>query len=90
MPNVTSLLQNYPNPFARQTTIAFELPETQQVRLDVYNLIGRRVATLVNDEILSEGQHQMLFDAQGLPSGLYFYALRTASGTQTQKMLLLK
>jgi hypothetical protein len=90
LPQTARLQQNYPNPFNRQTTIAFELPQTQRAHLAVYDLLGKRVATLIDDELLTEGSHQVVFDARDLPSGIYFYALQTPEGVRTQKMVLLK
>jgi hypothetical protein len=90
LPQTARLQQNYPNPFNRQTTIAFELPQAQRAHLAVYDLLGKRVATLIDDELLAEGPHQVMFDARNLPSGIYFYALQTPEGVRTQKMVLLK
>ncbi len=90
VPQVVRLQQNYPNPFAQQTTIAFDLPQSQRAHLAVYDLLGKQVATLVDDELLLEGPHRVLFDARGLSSGVYVYVLRTEDGVRTQKMVLVK
>ncbi len=81
------LEQNYPNPFYRQTQIAFTLKKTETVQLTVYNLYGKQVAVLV-DEPLSHGEHKIKFDAKGLPAGIYMYKLNTKSGHFTKTMML--
>jgi S-formylglutathione hydrolase FrmB len=84
------LAQNYPNPFNSRTQIEFELPAAQAVRLTMFDNLGREVKTLFSGSI-GAGRQQISVDAAGLPSGIYFYQLRTASGlTQTRKMLLLR
>ena len=89
LPNGFALEQNYPNPFNPTTSIAFSLPQTAQVNLTVFDVLGRRVATLVNGQ-LAAGQHQVRFEASSLPSGMYLYRLSTPTGSITQKMMLLK
>ena len=89
LPNGYALEQNYPNPFNPTTSIAFSLPQSAQVNLTVYDVLGRRVATLVNGH-LAAGQHQVQFEASSLPSGMYLYRLSTPAGSITQKMMLLK
>jgi hypothetical protein len=81
--------QNYPNPFNPATTIAFVLPSRSAVSLAVYDLLGRRVATLV-DGNLPAGSHQALWDARSCASGMYFYRLLAPGFAETKKMLLLK
>lgn len=88
-PGEFALNQNYPNPFNPATNISYELPVDEHVRLDVYDVVGRRVATLVNQN-QNSGRHQVTFDASGLASGMYIYRLQTESFTATQKMILLK
>ncbi len=83
------LRQNYPNPFNPTTTIQFVLPESAQATLRVYDVIGREVATLV-DENLSAGTHKVTFDAASLSSGIYLYRLEAGSFRQTKKMILAK
>ncbi|RJP73136.1 MAG: T9SS C-terminal target domain-containing protein [Candidatus Zixiibacteriota bacterium] len=82
-------LWNAPEPFNPSTTINYSLPEDGLVRLEVFNLRGARVATLVEGQVAA-GQHQATFDASGLPSGLYLYRLSTGATVVSQKMLLLK
>ncbi|MEX0845385.1 MAG: T9SS type A sorting domain-containing protein [Balneolaceae bacterium] len=88
-PSVFSLAQNYPNPFNPTTMISFNLPVNSEVRLEVFDLLGRKVATLV-DERMQAGSHEIQFNAQNLSSGVYFYQLKTELTSLTKKMLLLK
>ncbi|MCB0717780.1 MAG: T9SS type A sorting domain-containing protein, partial [Bacteroidetes bacterium] len=74
LPTEFSLEQNYPNPFNTRTTIKFALPETENVRIDVYNLLGQRVATLL-DKSMQAGYHDATLEAQGLSSGMYIYRI---------------
>jgi len=86
-----SLNQNYPNPFNPETIISFSLPKAQKVTLTVYNVIGQKIATLVDGKIMGAARHQVSFNGAGLASGVYFYQL--TSGNQvlaTRKMMLLK
>ena len=89
LPTAYTLEQNYPNPFNPTTSIAFSLPQSAQVSLAVYDVLGRRVATLVNGQ-LTAGQHSVQFEASSLPSGMYLYRLTTPNGSISQKMILLK
>ncbi|WP_428235368.1 T9SS type A sorting domain-containing protein [Gracilimonas sp.] len=85
------LHQNYPNPFNPSTVISYQLPENSTVKLQVFDMLGREVATLANNERKTAGSHQATFDAGNLSSGVYIYRLSTNSGVQlTQKMLLMK
>jgi len=86
-PAVFYLYQNYPNPFNPSTTITFALPKASHVTLKAYNLLGQEVATLVN-ETLGPGTYERTFNAEGLPSGVYFYQLRTGGLLATKKMIL--
>jgi len=87
------LLQNYPNPFNPSTTIGFSIPQTSNVSIDIFNVVGERVATVMN-QTLEAGYHQVDFNASNLPSGTYIYQLKAngANGTfvETKKMLLMK
>lgn len=89
LPLTTALLQNYPNPFNPTTTIGYALAETGTVRLDVYNIQGQRVATLVNGT-QTAGHHSISFDASRLASGTYIYRLQTGSSSITKMMMLVK
>jgi hypothetical protein len=83
------LLQNAPNPFNPVTTISFSLPERQDVRVTVYNPAGQVVGTLVN-EPRDAGVHNVMFDADGLASGVYFYRIDAGPYSDSRKMLLMK
>ncbi len=89
-PTAYNLLQNYPNPFNPSTTIKFELPKQSAVYLKIYNVVGEEIATLVNGEVLGNGTYSVTFDASNLPSGVYFYELRSDNVVQSKKMILLK
>jgi len=89
MPSEIELLQNYPNPFNPTTSIRYNLPVQTQVRIEVYNLMGQRIATLVNG-VESAGFHTVNFDASALSSGLYIYRLQAGEFIQTRKMMLVK
>jgi phosphatidylserine/phosphatidylglycerophosphate/cardiolipin synthase-like enzyme len=83
------LMQNYPNPFNPQTRIGFVLPESGVVQLEVFDTLGRRVASLAEGHFAA-GEHTMPFDGTALASGVYIYRLRSASGTLSRTMMLLK
>lgn len=89
LPSELRLNQNYPNPFNSRTKIGFDLPESSEVRLDVYNVLGRRVRTLVSSR-MDAGSHQVNFDAGSLASGVYIVRLQTADQVLTRKMMLLE
>lgn len=84
------LEQNYPNPFNPSTTISFTIPKKEVVTLEVYDLIGNKVTTLLNNEQKSAGRHSITFDARDLSTGLYLYKLRTGSHTIVKKMMFIK
>ncbi len=83
------LYPNYPNPFNPSTTIAFDLKDAGHVQLQVYDVMGREVATLVNSP-LTAGRHTVTFEARNLPSGVYLYRLTTPGYADMRKMILLK
>jgi len=83
------LEQNYPNPFNPTTNITYVLPKTENVSLKVYDVLGREVATLVN-EVKPAGAYTVPFNASNLASGVYFYKLQAGSFVQTKKMMLVK
>lgn len=89
MPTVYSLSQNYPNPFNPSTTIEFALPKDSRVTLDVYNIIGQKIMTLV-DEVRPAGYHAVKLDGTNLASGLYLYRLTAGQQTFIKKLLLMK
>ncbi|MBS4027484.1 MAG: T9SS type A sorting domain-containing protein [Ignavibacteriales bacterium] len=91
VPKSFSLLQNFPNPFNPITTIKFSLAKSTFVSLKVYNIVGEEIARLVSEE-LQAGNHQVIWNADGFASGVYFYRLQTEEGkfTQVKKLILLK
>ncbi len=84
-----SLSQNYPNPFNPTTQISFNLPKAGNVELQVFNMLGQQVSTLISGS-MAAGQHIATFDARNLASGLYFYRLTAGSYSATMKMMLIK
>jgi subtilisin family serine protease len=88
-PAVYALEQNHPNPFNPSTLIRYSIPQDGMVNLAVYNLLGEKIATLVN-EVQKAGRHEISFDASLLASGIYFYRIEAGSFTSVKKMLLLK
>lgn len=89
LPISYTLQQNYPNPFNPATEISFDLPEETAVRLEVFNVLGQQVATLI-DSRMEAGSHTVEWQADGFASGLYLYRLTTRDFVSTKKMLLLK
>ncbi len=94
IPNTISLAQNYPNPFNPSTTISFYLPSNMACKLEIYNIRGQKVHTLLNENMMA-GKHSVVWggkDANGrsVSSGVYFYRLVTPNRSQTSKMLLMK
>ncbi|MBS1518353.1 MAG: T9SS type A sorting domain-containing protein [Bacteroidetes bacterium] len=85
-----NLKQNFPNPFNPTTLISFELPESNNVTLKVFNMKGETVAVLAENQILKKGLNEMEFNAGNLPSGMYVYTLKSGNISQNRKMLLLK
>jgi hypothetical protein len=83
------LLQNYPNPFNSTTTIPFLLPQRTNVTLKVYDVFGREIATLINKEF-DAGEHSIQFNANDLPTGVYFYRLQAGNFIEQKKMILIK
>ncbi len=88
-PGEFALVQNYPNPFGRTTTISYALPSPERVRIEVFNTIGQVVRVLV-DRTQEAGRYSEVFDASGLPNGAYFYRLTTQSYQRTHKMLIVR
>ncbi len=89
IPSIYSLEQNYPNPFNPVTNIKFGIPYSGNVKLIVFDILGREVATLIN-EFKSSGNYVVDFDASSLSSGAYFYRIESGSFTETKKMFLVK
>ena len=88
-PNMFALYQNYPNPFNPSTTIEYSLAKAAKVDLSIYNVLGQKVATLVNSR-QSAGIQQVVFDASKLSTGVYFYRIQADDFVQVKKMLLMK
>ena len=89
VPEIFSLSQNYPNPFNPLTTINYELPSTNYVDLSIYNLLGQKIATLVNQK-QPAGRYQIQWNARGFASGVYYYRLIAGSLVETKKLVLLR
>jgi hypothetical protein len=96
IPNSISLFQNYPNPFNPVTKIPFRLVHKEHVKIEIYNLIGQNIKTLLNEE-MSAGTHEITFNAQNLPSGIYFYRItvgdsygKTDEFRSVKRMVLLR
>jgi hypothetical protein len=89
MPQAFTLSQNYPNPFNPSSTIRYGLPQDAMTTLEVFNILGQRVAVLVNEE-QQAGYHEVTFQNQGLGSGIYFYRLTAGKFSETRKMTLLR
>jgi hypothetical protein len=83
------LYQNYPNPFNSYTTISYDLPVTTNVQIEIYDILGRNVRSLVNKEE-TVGKHKVEFNASNLGSGIYMYKLHDGNYIQVKKMLLIK
>ncbi|WP_018127040.1 BspA family leucine-rich repeat surface protein [Balneola vulgaris] len=90
IPSEFDLMQNYPNPFNPTTVIRFGVPQAGEVRLEVFDLLGRKVATLLNNERRSAGWHQVTFDARNLASGIYIYRISTGNFVKSHRMTLIK
>ena len=84
------LKQNYPNPFNPTTNINFSIPKNQNVSLKIYDMMGKEVANLINNEFLKAGEYKADFNAANLSSGVYYYTLKTNEFTSTKSMLLIK
>jgi len=89
LPTETTLRQNFPNPFNPTTAISFQLLASGFVSLKIFDVLGREVATLVS-EMRQPGAHTVRWDGSALPSGVYYYRLRTEAFDQTRKMILMK
>ena len=89
LPESYTLFQNYPNPFSESTSIRVELPIRENVSLTIHDVLGREVRIL-QDGVLPPGLREFVFDATGLTSGVYFYTLKTARYSKTNRMLLIR
>lgn len=88
-PQMVRVEQNYPNPFNRQTTIRYSIPEQKEVQLEIFDVLGRKVATLVNSS-QTEGIYKETFDGRSYASGIYFYRIILDGEVTTKKMTLVK
>lgn len=89
IPEKFEVSQNYPNPFNARTAIEYSLPQDSHVRIVIFNLLGQNIETLV-DQNKTAGIHQVVWNANDVPTGVYFYRLEAGDFTQTRKMLLAK
>lgn len=84
------LYQNYPNPFNPATTISYGVPFTSKITIVIYDVLGRQIKRLVDNETKGMGKYSVRFNAESLPSGIYFYRLTSNSYHESRKMILLK
>ena len=89
IPDRFELYQNYPNPFNPSTTIKYDLPKESSVKIEVYDILGKKVATLV-DGIMKAGSYRIIWDANRFASGVYFYRIQAGDYHEVKKLLLLK
>ncbi len=89
-PQNFNLSQNHPNPFNAQTIIQFTMPELAPITLEIFNLLGEKVLTILNQQNLSPGEHSIQLDMQALPSGIYFYRLKSDKFQEMKKMVLMR
>jgi len=89
VPNRITLLQNYPNPFNASTTICYTLPEPSNITINIYDILGRKVETLVSRK-QQAGFHQAIWNAEDAVSSTYFYKISVGDYTETRQMVLLK
>lgn len=89
LPSGATFHTNFPNPFGSKTTLRFELLSSMRVELHIYDLLGRKITTLIEPKMMGAGIHDVSFDGKGLPKGVYISQLQTDSSIQIQKMVLL-
>jgi hypothetical protein len=89
IPDKYLLEQNYPNPFNPTTSIKYSVSSIQNVKLTVFNMLGKEVATLVNERH-KPGEYEVKFNSGNLPSGIYFYSLTSNEYNETKRMVLIK
>jgi len=90
IPERFELFQNYPNPFNPQTTIAYQLTSPTKVKLNIYNMLGEKITSLISDK-QPAGYYKIVWDATGYASGVYFYRLETDEGfVKSKRLILLK
>ena len=84
-----SLAQNYPNPFNPSTIIKYSIPQSSEVQIKIFDILGNEIETLLNEEKIP-GIYQIEFDGSNIQSGIYFYRIFTGKFTETKKMILMK
>jgi hypothetical protein len=89
VPGIFALGQNYPNPFNPTTTIEFFIPTREKVQISIYNILGQKVATVIN-EAFDAGAHAVRWNALSFANGVYFYEMQSGPFTSTKKMVLMK
>ena len=89
VPTNYTLRQNFPNPFNPNTVIEFNLPKAANVKIEVYNLVGQKIETLLNKS-MPAGYHEVEFNPRNLASGIYFYRIEAGEFQDVKKMILLK
>jgi probable HAF family extracellular repeat protein len=89
IPKSILISQNYPNPFNAQTTIRYSLSETSNVSIEIYDILGRKLETLIQGE-RSFGEHQVIWNAKDASSGIYYYKIQAGDYSETKKMVLLR
>ncbi len=90
MPGDFALYQNYPNPFNPVTTIRYDLPVISRVSCAVYDVLGKKVQDLEDNQLKQAGTYELSFDASGLPSGVYFFRITANDFVSSKKMIVLK
>ncbi|MEP0005379.1 MAG: invasin domain 3-containing protein [Balneola sp.] len=90
IPSEFNLKQNYPNPFNPSTTFAFDLPVQSSVTLEIYDVLGRKVTSIINNKTYQAGIHDVYWDASSMASGIYIYRIATSEGVRVKKMTLIK
>ena len=90
IPTTFQLYQNYPNPFNPTTKISFDLPKDLRVTIMIFDILGREVTKIINNEFRTAGKYITEFNASALSSGIYFYQIRAGEFIQAKKMLLVK
>lgn len=89
VPTEFQLYQNYPNPFNPVTVIKYDIPKNTKVEIDIYDITGRKVVDLVNQTV-EAGRYEVMWNAGGYSSGIYFYRIKTTDYTEVKRMILLK
>jgi hypothetical protein len=89
IPTVFALYQNYPNPFNPSTTIRYAVPRSSQVVVKIYDILGRQVAELVNDQ-RNAGEYSVIWDARNFASGIYYYRMTAGDFVSVKKLVLMK